>query len=225
MSAPASSTSTTPGRGRHQWWLAAAAVVLVGGGVAAWLLQPPDRVTAAADAPGASAAVPSASPTVREATRAAWVPGAPRRVVIPALDVDSAVLPVKAPGGTLIPPSDPQQLGWWAAGARPGAHLGSALITGHTVHTGGGALDDLETLDRGDRVTVRTDRGVVRYAVQRVAVYSKGAIADHAQRLFSQDVRGRLVLVTCEDWDGTRYLSNAVVIAKPVSGSRLPASR
>jgi hypothetical protein len=28
-------------------------------------------------------------------------------------------------------------------------------------------------------------------------------------------VRGRLVLVTCEDWDGTRYLSNVVVVATP----------
>lgn len=26
---------------------------------------------------------------------------------------------------------------------------------------------------------------------------------------------GRLVLVTCEDWNGKEYLSNAVVIADP----------
>jgi hypothetical protein len=33
--------------------------------------------------------------------------------------------------------------------------------------------------------------------------------------VFAQDVPGRLVLVTCEDWDGSGYLSNAVVIATP----------
>ena len=44
-------------------------------------------------------------------------------------------------------------------------------------------------------------------------------MADHAERLFSQDVPGRLVLVTCEDWDGERYLSNVVVVAEPASGS------
>ncbi len=144
-------------------------------------------------------------------------PGAPRRLLIPALDVASPVLPVKATGGTLVPPSDPQQLGWWADGARPGAERGSALVTGHTVHTGGGALDDLETLDRGDRVVVRTDRGRIAYAVRKVTVYSKGSVADHAERLFSQEVPGRLVLVTCEDWDGARYLSNVVVVAAPTS--------
>jgi len=86
------------------------------------------------------------------------------------------------------------------------------------VHTGGGALDDLERLHRGDAVTVRTDRGTIRYDVRRVAVYSKGSVARHARRLFSQTVAGRLVLVTCEDWDGERSLSNVVVVATPVGG-------
>jgi LPXTG-site transpeptidase (sortase) family protein len=138
-------------------------------------------------------------------------------VVIPALHVNAPVLPVKAPGGVLIPPSDPQELGWWAGGAKPGAARGSALVTGHTVHTGGGALDDLETLHRGDRVTVRTDRHRLRYVVRHVAVYSKGSVAKHAKRLFSQQVPGRLVLITCEDWNGVRYLSNVVVVATPVA--------
>jgi len=30
-------------------------------------------------------------------------------------------------------------------------------------------------------------------------------------------VPGRLVLITCEDWDGERYLSNVVVTATPVA--------
>jgi hypothetical protein len=53
--------------------------------------------------------------------------------------------------------------------------------------------------------------------VRRVAVYAKGSLARQAERLFSQDVPGRLVLITCEDWDGSRYLSNVVVTATPVS--------
>ena len=158
--------------------------------------------------------------TTREATPARWEPGAPRRVVIPRLGVRAPVVPVAAPGGTLVPPSDPQRLGWWAGGARPGAARGSALVTGHTVHTGGGALDNLERLRGGDAVTVRTDRGTIHYEVRRVAVYSKGSVARHARRLFSQTVAGRLVLVTCEDWDGERYLSNVVVVAAPVGGGR-----
>ena len=182
-------------------------------GALAWFAQAPGD-SPAVPGPAAGPASPGrAAPP--EAVRARWVPGAPRRVLVPRLDVDAAVRPVKAPGGTLVPPSDPQQLGWWAAGARPGDRTGSALVTGHTVHTGGGALDNLETLRRGDRVTVRTDRGRIRYAVRSVAVYAKGALAKQAERLFSQEVPGRLVLITCEDWDGSRYLSNVVVTASP----------
>jgi len=138
-------------------------------------------------------------------------------VVIPTLQVRAPVVPIKAPNDTLVPPADPRQLGWWADGARPGAARGSALVTGHTVHTGGGALDNLEQLTRGQGVFVRTDRGRIVYEVERVRVYSKGRIARDAERIFSQESPGRLVLVTCEDWDGTRYLSNVVVVAGPVS--------
>ncbi|GAA2151548.1 hypothetical protein GCM10009844_33910 [Nocardioides koreensis] len=208
--------SETTGRGRRSWAVAAVGVVLVAGGLLGWFLQAPGAGVTG-HAPTSRPSSPTVASVPAEATRAAWVPGAPRRVLIPALHVAAPVLPVKAPGGTLVPPSDPQQLGWWAGGARPGAARGSALVTGHTVHTGGGALDDLETLRRGDTVTVRTDRGRIRYAVTKVAVYGKGAVADHAERLFSQDVPGRLVLVTCEDWDGQGYLSNVVVVAEPVA--------
>jgi LPXTG-site transpeptidase (sortase) family protein len=148
--------------------------------------------------------------------RPAWKPGVPRRVVIERLRMDAPVVPIKTVGRELTPPSDPQQLGWWSDGARTGAQRGSALVTGHTVHTGGGAMDDLERMHPGDRVTVYTSRGIIPYDVRSVNVFGKGSIAQHAQRLFSQEVRGRLVLVTCEDWDGTRYLSNVVVVAKPV---------
>ncbi len=147
--------------------------------------------------------------------RPAWKPGVPRRVVIERLGMDAPVVPITTSGNALTPPSDPQMLGWWSAGAQTGARRGSALVTGHTVHTGGGALDNLERMQTGDRVTVYTGRGTIPYDVRSVEVFGKGSVARHAQRLFSQEVRGRLVLVTCEDWDGTRYLSNVVVVARP----------
>ena len=185
MSRPASNPSARTGRGRHHWWSAAAGVV--GDGVRRLPRQSPGAGTApggpAVLGPAASAGV-SRGAAPREAVQARWVPGAPRRVLIPRLDVDAAVRPVKAPGGTLVPPSDPQQLavvGRRRASGRPDRQR---LVTGHTVHAGGGALDNLETLRRGDRVTVVTDRGRIRYAVRSVAVYAKGALARQAQRLF-----------------------------------------
>ena len=194
--------------------LAAAGTILAAAGAFAWWSQAgPEDLP---DPPAASASPPPIGTTAKPAI-AKPEPGAPELVRIPSLGVRAPVVPVHAPGRTLVPPRDPQRLGWWADGARPGAAEGSALIAGHTVHTGGGALDDLEELRTGDEVTVRTDRGTLRYEVDRVRVYSKGRIADDATRLFSQDVPGRLVLITCEDWDGTRYLSNVVVTATPTA--------
>ena len=210
------------GRGRLSAWLAAFGAALVLAGLAAWFLQSPTT-----DAPGATGSpasrAPDPAPPVDEVVpgptvepdRAKWEAGAPREVRVPALGIAAAVHPIRTIGNALVPPSDPQELGWWVDGAKPGAKRGSALVTGHSVHTGGGALDDLETVQPGDTVTVRTDRGRVVYDVDRVRVFSKGAVAAHAEQLFSQSVPGRLVLITCEDWNGEVYLSNVVVTASP----------
>jgi sortase (surface protein transpeptidase) len=90
-------------------------------------------------------------------------------------------------------------------------------MTGHTVHDGGGALDDLEELAVGAEVRVVTARGPTAYVVSSVEVLDKDAIARQAPDLFSQDVPGRLVLVTCEGWDGSGYTSNVVVTATPTT--------
>lgn len=165
---------------------------------------------------------PSSRPTTPQDTPPAEVlstapvrPGDPISLSVPSLGISARVLSIRARGGSLIPPSNPRLVGWWSDGARPGATKGSAVITGHTVHTGGGAFDDLDQLRAGDRVSVRTRHGTIEYVVTAVTIYRKKALAKQAQQIFSQGVRGRLVLVTCEDWDGTGYLSNAVVIAVP----------
>ncbi|GAB2862204.1 hypothetical protein GCM10027026_10150 [Myroides odoratimimus subsp. xuanwuensis] len=141
--------------------------------------------------------------------------GEPRRIAIPKLSVEAPVVGVEAPQGTLTPPSDPGTLGWWAGGVPPGAARGSVVLAGHTVNGGDGALNDLEELRQGDLIEVQTAAGRIDYRVTTVQTFSKGALATRATRLFSQESPGRLVLVTCKDWDGTRYLSNVVVLASP----------
>lgn len=134
---------------------------------------------------------------------------------MPALGVRAPVAGIRTEGGVLTPPSDPRQVGWWTGGARPGASAGAAVVTGHTVRAGGGAFDDLETLAAGDDVVVRSGAREVAYAVDTVEVLSREELARRSASLFGRTGPGRLVLITCEDWDGTAYRSNVVVTARP----------
>jgi len=184
---------------------------------------PPVVVTSEAPVPqraGARATSTRPTPLTRPQRAAATPParpGKPLLVTIPRLHVSAAVLAIATEDGALTPPPNPRTVGWWSGGALPGARLGSAVVTGHTVHAGGGAFDDLEHLQAGDSVGVTTARGELGYRVTGVTTYRKQALAKNAARIFDQSVPGRLVLITCEDWNGKVYLSNAVVVAQRVS--------
>lgn len=160
--------------------------------------------------PESAAAVPSSSRTTARA-------GRPTGIRISQLGVDAPVVAINAVHAALTPPSDPSTVGWWSGGAQPGSKRGSAVITGHTVHNGGGAFDNLDKLVPGSVVQVTTGRGPLRYRVATVTTYRKATLAKRAAQLFDQSVRGRLVLVTCEDWNGEVYLSNVVVVALPMA--------
>lgn len=211
-------------RGSHRTrWLAVLGIALMTGGVVlATSTLPTQQAVAPVDTGPAlapyvlepevviqpSADIEEPEPQPHPAT------GVPQRLVVPKLGIDAPVIRAHVTDGTLWPPDDPQTLGWWAEGAKPGAVHGGSLITGHSVSTGGGAFDDLETLRKGDRVRVRTDRGVIGYTVTGVTIYKKGALAKDAQRVFSQEGPGRLVLITCEDYNGSYWESNAIVFAE-----------
>ena len=92
-------------------------------------------------------------------------------------------------------------MGLWAGGTGPR----SGRRARHGFRGGG----------PGDRFRLRTGSGVIHYAVSSVKIFSKASLATHAQRVFSQSVPGRLALVTCDDWNGSTYKSNAVVLATP----------
>ena len=183
-------------------------------------------VPSATNAPSTTApqtsTVPRTAPTTRPVKPTNSSPAvrsenaAPSRILLPQIAVSARVIPIAAEGGSLTPPSNPRVVGWWSGGARPGARIGSAVLTAHTVHTGGGAFDDLDRLRVGAIVTVVTSTGRITYVATSVTNYPKRSLAKHAAEIFDQTTRGRLVLVTCEDWNGEVYLSNAVVIAEPV---------
>jgi LPXTG-site transpeptidase (sortase) family protein len=174
----------------------------------------PVAVESRAHPPAAAVPRPAATPT---RTSVAPRPGRPTSISIPQLNVTAPVVSIKAVHAALTPPSDASTVGWWSGGVQPGAARGSAIITGHTVHNGGGAFDDLEQLVPGSVVQVATVRGPLRYKVMTVTTYRKATLAKRAAQVFDQGVPGRLVLVTCEDWNGQIYLSNVVVVAVPMA--------
>ncbi len=174
-----------------------ALLVVVLGLVAAWFLLPRSE----------------AGPAYGELDAAA-----PVRLKVAALHLDAAVVPVQvSDDGVLDPPADYREVGWWTGSAKPGAGSGQTVLTGHTVHTGGGSMDHIGRLRPGQKVDVVTRRGTMRYAVRRVRVFSTEAVARSAVRLFGQrGGEGRLVLISCTDWNGASYDSNVVVFGDPL---------
>ena len=147
---------------------------------------------------------------------------APVTLEIPALGVEAPVVPIEvSPDAVLDPPADPVQVGWWRRSAEPGARDGQTVIAGHTVHTGGGSLDAIRSLRPGRTVDLRTEEGTMRYRVRSVRVHDRHDLAARAVDLFGQGAGGgRLVIVSCTDWNGSSYDNNVVVIAAPLGEPR-----
>lgn len=190
-------------------WIVLAGMGRFGSDSGATSEQPAARTAPRDPAPLATVADPVVAGRLRSA-------GAPVRVTVAALGVRSVVVPISGDSGALVPPADPKKLGWWQEGRPAGSGAGATVITGHTVHTGGGALDDLSALRVRDRVVVTTAAGRITYEVRRVDDVPTAVLAKQASQLFGADGDPRLVLITCTDWNGSEYLANTVVTAVPV---------
>ena len=137
---------------------------------------------------------------------------------IPRIGVHAPVVPIKSNEDRVLePPRDPNIAGWWSDGAAPGEPRGSAVVVGHAVRNdGGGVFDDIGDLGRGDAIKVQGSGSTLNYRVKSVDVLSKDELARNAEEIFAQTGAGRLVVISCEDWDGTAWRSNVVTIAAPV---------
>lgn len=148
----------------------------------------------------------------------------PVRLEFPSLGLSAEVVPVAVDGdGALDVPANPDVLGWWSSGARPGQGQGSILIDGHidSATEGLGTFVHLRELEPGDPVLTRSASGDVQhYRVTGRRQYAKAALP--AGEVFSQDVQERLVLITCGghfDANAGGYADNVVVFAEPDASS------
>lgn len=161
-------------------------------------------------------------PDVEYAAMAA--PQTPTRISAPAIGLSAKVVPIEVSAEAVLdPPANTSQVGWWRSSARPGQQRGQVVLTGHTVHSGGGVMNRLGRLRPGNKVRLGTTGRPMTYEVTRRMVWSRPELAQRAPSVFAQDRRrGRLVLVTCTGWRNGVYTRNIVVVARPL-GVEVPA--
>ncbi len=176
---------------------------------------PPPPVTTQRQVSLEEKATPTETETTTQSDDSDSSSSTPMELEVPALSINAPVIPIAMYDGVLTPPSNTSTVGWWSQGARPGSSSGTAVLVGHAVHTGGGVFNSLDTLGPGSSITVETSSGDLSYTVSRVEVYHKSELPAHAQEVFGQSGPGRLVLVSCDDWDGSVWESNVVVFAEP----------
>ena len=177
-----------------------------------------ERPTTSASGPAAPSASPP--PTRGSLTVAPDLSFRPTVLRVPAIDVDAPVVSTRVDAtGALVVPESPREVGWWSGGAAPGAPYGTILMAGHvdSAEEGLGSLVDLSRTPVGATVTVRGAGGSsATYRVVARRSYPKATLP--WRDLFRQDVRARLLLVTCGgefDRRTGHYERNVVVFAVP----------
>jgi LPXTG-site transpeptidase (sortase) family protein len=152
----------------------------------------------------------------RTTTRSDGLDG-PYTLRIPEIGVAAPVVSIRTNEDRVLnPPQDPSVVGWWSQGAAPGKPTGSAVLVGHTVRNrNGGVFDNIGDLSTGDVVEIAGSDSALSYRVKSVDVLSKDQVARNAEKIFAQSGDGRLVIITCDDWDGASWRSNIVTVATP----------
>jgi sortase (surface protein transpeptidase) len=207
-------------RAAHRALVVAVVVLAVGGAgllAAGFNAKPgPPRPAAHAAPTGPhSAAAASSQPAGR-----AWsARSEPTRITIPTIGVAAEIMPVglDSEGGLQVPPLEQAQVaGWYSPGPSPGDN-GNAVIVGHvdSYATGPAVFFRLGALRSGDTIQVtRQDRTVLRFAVDGVKSYPKGAFPTGL--VYGPADQVQLRLVTCGGYFDDRnrsYPDNVIVFA------------
>ncbi|MFB2554209.1 class F sortase [Herbiconiux liangxiaofengii] len=153
------------------------------------------------------------------------VPGQPIGLSIPAVGLSTAVRAMDvAPGGVVDPPG-PTFAYWLSAYGVAGPAAGNTVyIAGHTFRGGGAVFNPLldvpneqSAVAAGDAIAVETPEAVYDYVVTDVQRYDKASV-DQQSELWEQ-VPGRLVLVTCFQYDDSQASTQNLVIFARLAGS------
>lgn len=142
---------------------------------------------------------------------------APVRLRIPALQLDTTIVPLGLnDDGSLEVPAGAHVTGWWTAGPEPG-EASAAVITGHVdSHDGPGVFFLLHQLEAGELVHVdRVDGSTTTWVVRSTEQHAKEYFP--TRRVYARSPRPLLRLVTCGggfNWTQRSYSDNVIVFAE-----------
>jgi sortase family protein len=147
--------------------------------------------------------------------RTAVVPrGAPTRVRVPVIGLDSTLETLHVAKGVLEAPRRFDRAGWYAEGTAPG-DVGPAVIAGHVDSKAGPAIFyRLRELTAGDKIEVVRGGVVLKFVVTRTAWYPKKNFP--TEQVYGPTPDRQLRLITCGgvfDHRLRSYRDNLVVYA------------
>jgi sortase (surface protein transpeptidase) len=141
----------------------------------------------------------------------------PMTITIPSIGVKAGIVGIglQADGAMQVP--DPDQVGWYKRGPRPGAP-GPAVLIGHVYYRPGPAVFyRLRELRRGDEILIRQRQGpTTRFTVVRLERVPKTALP--TKRIWTKSSEPQLRLITCGgslDRATGHYRDNLIVYASP----------
>jgi LPXTG-site transpeptidase (sortase) family protein len=143
--------------------------------------------------------------------------GPPIRLTIPKIKVNAIVKYVGVtPQGAMDVPKGPTEVAWLNLGPRPG-EVGSAVISGHYGWKNNipAVFDNLNKLQKGDKIHVRDEKGVsITFVVRELKTF--GENQDATIIFTSTDGKSHLNLITCKGiWNKNKksYSNRLIVFA------------
>jgi len=121
----------------------------------------------------------------------------PTRIEIPKLNVDAVIEDVgRIENGQMGVPQNPDNVGWFEPGVKPGAQ-GNAVMAGHIDSlTGPSVFYDLEKLKQGDEIIVHgKDDEAIRFVVTKTETYPRND--SPVDDIFGFNYSSGLTLITC----------------------------
>jgi sortase (surface protein transpeptidase) len=198
--------------------IAAVAIVVAGGAVIASRAGAP---TTAAASPVHAGSAGRLQDPVADAPSAAKKKVTAMRVRIPAIGVDTKLIPLtlKPHSDQLKAPLDFNVAGWYVNGTVPG-DIGPAVIDGHVDSpTAPGVFLHLRRVTAGDRILVTLSTGVVKtFVVDSTRAAPKNNFPTDA--VYGPTPTPQLRVITCDgafDRATGHYLDNLVVFASLLS--------